>query len=110
MGDDKLEGLLKQYSTIPLPKKIIGIFDRDTNKAQKYGKTEFTQIENNVYCLCIPVPSHREYHNGICIEFLYKDEDLCKKDSNGRRIFLSSEFYEETGRYKEDKTIGLKKC
>lgn len=58
--------------------------------------------------MSIPIPDFRVYNeSGISIEFLYKNEDLKKLDANGRRLFVTSEF-NENGRLKENKTIGVK--
>ncbi|MEW4130403.1 hypothetical protein [Bacillus cereus group sp. BfR-BA-01399] len=108
MSESELESLLKQFSKIPSPKKIIGIFDRDAKIGKKYSEEEYKVLGNNVFGFSIPVPEHRTYHEGICIEFLYKDDDLQRVDSNGRKIFLSSEFDERTGRYKNNPLIGLR--
>ncbi|MEB2492877.1 hypothetical protein SOP93_17065 [Peribacillus frigoritolerans] len=108
MSESELDSLLKQFSKIPSPKKIIGIFDRDAKIGKKYSEEEYKVLGNNVFGFSIPVPEHRTYHEGICIEFLYKDDDLQRVDSNGRKIFLSSEFDERTGRYKNNPLIGLR--
>ena len=35
----------------------------------------------------------------ICIEHYYTDEEICRKDSNQQRIFLSTEFKLRSGRH-----------
>lgn len=98
MGEGQLDKLLKELSKIKHHNKIIGIFDRDEGKAKKYSKDRYCYLENNVYACSIVNPSFRDYHEGISIELLYKDEDIKRKDENSRRLFLSNEF-DETGSY-----------
>ncbi|WP_142316705.1 hypothetical protein [Bacillus toyonensis] len=74
MGDAQLIKLLKETAKVPHENKIIGIFDRDAENGKKISKTGlFKYFGNNVYGFSIPTPSFREYHSGICIEFLYKN-------------------------------------
>ena len=58
--------------------------------------------------MSIPVPEFRNYNtSGISIEFLYNNDDLKRKDENGRRLYITSEF-NENGRLIEDVKIGVK--
>ena len=58
--------------------------------------------------MSIPVPEFRNYNtSGISIEFLYHDDDLKRKDENGRRLYITSEF-NENGRLIENVKIGVK--
>ena len=45
------------------------------------------------------MPKHREQTPEISIEFYYKDDDIFKKDRNGRRLFVSTEFDKTTGQH-----------
>lgn len=108
-GDSKLHNLLNQYKTFPPKYKIVGIFDCD----EANGRTISTiggikEYGHNVWGMSIPIPNFRSYNtSGISIEFLYKDEDLKRKDEDGRRIYTTSEF-DENGRLKTDHRIGVK--
>lgn len=108
-GDSKLHSLLNQYKLFPHKYKVIGIFDCDEQNGKAIhvsgGKRKYG---SNIWGMSIPIPDFRVYNeSGISIEFLYKNEDLKKLDANGRRLFVTSEF-NENGRLKENKTIGVK--
>jgi len=105
-SDDKLNTFLANIKLLENKRKIIGIFDRDEGHGKFYGKKEFNELGNNVFAVSIPQPDFRAYHEGVCIELMYQDDDLLKKDADGRRIFLSSEF-NAFGRLNEDKNIAV---
>lgn len=108
-GDSKLDGALKHYSQFPNRFKIVGIFDCDeANGKRIHSRGGVQEYGNDVYGMSIPIPDFRSYNtSGISIEFLYKDTDLKKLDSNGRRLFVSSEF-NANGRLSADLSIGVK--
>jgi len=106
-SDSHLNTYLTNASKVHNERKIIGIFDRDEGYGKKYSNIDFHDFKNNVYAISIPQPSHRTYHEGICVEFLYEDSDLKRVNSDGRRLFTSDEFNED-GRLKSDLTIGLR--
>lgn len=108
-GDSKLDGALKHYSQFPNRFKIVGIFDCDeANGKRIHSSGGVQEYGNDVYGMSIPIPDFRSYNtSGISIEFLYKDTDLKKLDSNGRRLFVSSEF-NANGRLSADLSIGVK--
>lgn len=100
-GDAKLKTMLENIAKINKGHIILGIFDSD----DKIGKEhkDIINYGNNVFGICIP--DNPNYPNGISIEFLYKDDDIKKKDSFGRRLYLANEFLEKTGRLISDHTI-----
>ena len=108
-GDSKLDSALKHYSQFPNRFKIVGIFDCDEANGKRIHSIGGVQeYGNDVFGMSIPIPDFRSYNtSGISIEFLYKDTDLKKLDSNGRRIFVSSEF-NANGRLSADLSIGVK--
>lgn len=106
-SDDKLNSFLTNVSQVQNTKKIIGIFDRDEGNGKRYSKNKINSLGNKVYAISIPQPEHRNYHEGICIEFMYKDQDLYRCDEAGRRIYTSKEF-NENGRLTENLEIGVK--
>lgn len=106
MSESQLEKLITELSKVSRPNKVIGIFDCDTPIGKKYENEQKQKLSSHVYGLAIPTPSFRDYHTGICTEFLYQDEDLKKLNKDGRRIYLSEEFSEK-GRLHIDKKIGL---
>ena len=107
MSDSELYSLLKEFSKVPHIRKVIGIFDRDEGNGKLLSKENYKIFNNNIFGFSIPNPEYRSQHQGISIEFLYKDTDIKRIDENGRRIYLSSEFNEVTGRFKEDLDINI---
>lgn len=101
LGDSKLETLLKNLSKINNKYKIIGLFDSDDKTGRTYKTLK--NFGNNVFGICIP--ENRKYPEGISIEFLYKDEDIIKFDSTGRRLYLANEFTQNSRRLKTDNSI-----
>jgi len=106
MSESQLEKLITELSKVSRPNKVIGIFDCDTVTGKHYKDAQKQKLSSHVYGLAIPTPSFRDYHTGICTEFLYKDEDLKKLNEDGRRIYLSEEFSKK-GRLQINKKIGL---
>lgn len=95
-GDPQLFNYLKTVSKLPNLHKIIGIFDCDEDNGKKIAQLPegIQEFGNNVYAMSIPVPSFRDNIKEISIEFLYKDDDLKRCDTNGRRLYTSDEFSE----------------
>jgi len=85
---------------------VIGVFDRDEGNGKQYAKEVINYLGNNVFAISIPQPDFRSYHEGVCIELMYKNEDLLQKDEHGRRIYLSSEF-NTIGRLVSDVKVGV---
>ena len=89
----------------------ICLFDRDdnsfpSNKVETDGKPK--NWGEGVFSFLFPEIAHRDFKE-ICIEHYYKDADLLKKDSKGRRVYLSKEFDAETGRHiTEDLSYSVK--
>lgn len=98
MGDDKLEKLLNNLSIMPNAKLIIGIFDNDSSTGKKYEAVE--DKGNNVFA--VSIKDVQGYDCGISIELLYAEKDLKKYDENKRKIYLSDEFTEKSGRLKTE--------
>jgi RNA-directed DNA polymerase len=57
----------------------------------------------------IPIPKHREDMRDICMEFYYKDDDIIRRDENGRRLYLSREFNSTSGMHVEEDNLMCKK-
>ena len=108
MGDRQLLKLCEFYSKLKNDKLLIFIFDRDNPEILKKFAGEnnpFKNWGNNVFSFAIPVPTHREGYENVSIEFYYTDNEIKTKDSNGRRLFFSSEFKERSGRHKSDENL-----
>lgn len=77
----------------------ICIFDRDepnhTRKIIKPGE-EYSFRGHNIYVMLLPVPSFRDFDQ-ICIEQLFRDDEIKTEDEFGRRLYISTEFDSATG-------------
>ncbi len=96
IGDTNLYDMLKDLSRIPRTRKIIGVFDRDNPVILKNIVADtkmYYDFGNNVYAFAIPLVHQDIYGDFISIEQYYNKDDLCKEDTNGRRLFLGSEFF-----------------
>lgn len=112
-GDKNLLGFAEKIKSGRLPdfgRLTILIFDRDDNciikKHTENNKDKFVQWSENVYSIILP----RECSEAekFSIEFLYKRDEIGKRDSNKRKLFFSDEF-EENGEYKKNKKLTLAK-
>lgn len=96
-GDSMLFQMCQHYSITDHGKILIFMFDRDNTKIKKdleaytVSKKQFQNWGNNVYSFCIPVPNHRKDYQNLSIEFYYKDEEIKRKDRNGKRLFFDNE-------------------
>ena len=88
--------MLIQLSRIKQNRKIIGIFDRDSDEYISFAtdvSCPYKNLGNNVFTFAIPLVNKTEYGDKISIEHYYHKEDLLSKDCNGRRLFLGEEFF-----------------
>lgn len=97
-GSSQLKTLLENLSKVKQARKIIGLFDRDEPDYLKYLNSETTKYKkygnSNVYAFAIPPINEAIYGDKISIEHCYNRDNLLRKDSNGRRLFLGDEFFE----------------
>ncbi len=93
--------------------KIIGIFDRDSfdklkdvdkNITEKLKTAKYLNLNKNIYAFSIPLGEiENEYKTKfISIEHYYKEDDLKRKDKDGRRLYLQQEF-KASGKEREEK-------
>ena len=114
-GDSVLLVRCENFSLSYQPALTICIFDRDKpeiiSKVSDPANYEaYKYWGKKVYSFAIPVPNHEErvnYKDFICIELYYLDNDLKRKDKNGRRLFLSTEF-KRSGRHISEKNLTCK--
>lgn len=108
-GDSELYSYLEEVSKTPHRYKIIGIFDSDESNGKNISgmPNGIKDFKNNVFAMSIPKPAYRENMDGISVEFLYTDNDLRRANSEGRRLYTSSEF-NACGRLISDPSIGVK--
>jgi predicted ATPase len=107
MGDSKLKVMCENYARVGNVYPIIFIFDRDNPKIFKEicGTSEYKIWGNNVYSLAIPIPTHRSGTPEISIEFYYSDDEIKKTDNEGRRLYISTEFNNNSGRHNGDSML-----
>lgn len=95
MGDGELLATCRALSRDTRTVATICIFDRDVpstlNKVVENGQ-DYKTWGNRVYSVALPVPPHRQETPDICIEFYYQDEEIKRKDPQGRRLFIGKEF------------------
>lgn len=109
-GDKELLRRCQSLSAAALqPVPHIHIFDRDNPtlvaSVEPEGSGEFRDWGNNVYSFAIPTPKHRRETPEVCIELYYADSEIRRVDREGRRLFLSSEFHEQSFRHLELKEL-----
>lgn len=97
-GDSKLRTMLENVCKVKNHRKIIGVFDRDDVSIVKEMEDarDYKKYSDEVYAFCIPIQNEHEFGNKISIEHYYPKNILIKKDANGRRLFLGSEFFESS--------------
>ncbi len=103
IGDTILKNLLHGYLVSGNPQAIIGIFDSDNlSSIGEFSPVQgkrYQKFDDRVYTFFLPKPPHRRTKKN-CIEHYYKDVDLKIEDENGRRIYLSDEFDNQSGELK----------
>jgi RNA-directed DNA polymerase len=104
-GHDVLLKTCHALARAPQNPPVVCVFDRDVSQIVPQVTTpemEFRAWGNDVFSLAIPYPPHRAASEPLCIEMLYDDDVLCRRDSNGRRLFLGSEFDPATGKHRTE--------
>jgi RNA-directed DNA polymerase len=79
----------------------VFLFDSDEQDIVKKATSADGGVKlwrHNLYSLVTPTPKHREGDGGICVELIYKDVDLMRKDVEGRRLYRRDEFEPPSGR------------
>jgi RNA-directed DNA polymerase len=111
-GSSELIKICEQFCKEKRAPPVIAIFDRDeANIIQKVHDNAkgFKDWGNGVYSFALPTPKHRQDLNGgICIEHYYQDEELQRKDSDNRRLFLSKEFNEKSGKHYDNLSLNTR--
>ena len=98
-GDTELLRICRQFARLPQPHCTVCLFDRDnvnTVRDVVSNDKSYKHWGNRVYSVALPIPEHRQSTPNICIEFYYKDEDIQRVDSNGRRLYIGTEFSSRT--------------
>jgi len=99
-GDSDLLIHCNGLALTPQPGPCVCVFDRDDDTTMRKATdgSDFKGYKNGVAAALIVAPDWRPGPR-ICIEMLYTDADLQRRDVNGRRLYLSEEFDPETGQH-----------
>lgn len=89
-GAGALDGLAEALSIVDHDIPIILLYDSDI-KVKGVSGNNYVQYTDNIFKVIIPKPTFRMSEN-VCIEHYFKDEELKRVDSIGRRMFLGNEF------------------
>lgn len=110
MGDAKLKSTCATFAQRSHAAPIVFIFDRDNDSIIRDVSDPHNSYKswgNNVYSFVLPKPAHRRDYSNLSIEFFYKDHDLLKLDNDGRRLYLTSEFNEQSGKLIDDPSVNV---
>lgn len=112
-GESDLQKLLEQLCKVKHNCKVIAIFDRDIPKTVQTmddNGTGYKSYGNNVYGFCISAPQSRidNGQDNISIEYLYSDDEIHTRLSNGCQLFFGDEFLETSGRHRTNRDLVLK--
>ena len=89
-----------KFNMASFPHKVICIFDCDEDRILTEAKDPsepFKYWGNNVYSIILPRPDGRP--DRFCIEQYFTDKEIMTADEKGRRLYLSSEFDNESGKH-----------
>jgi hypothetical protein len=110
MGGEALLKKCESHAEIYHPELTIFIFDRDVpsivSRITDLNK-DYKDWGNRVFSIALPIPNHRNQEDNLCIELMYTDQELSMVDSNGRRLFFTSEFKEVSGKLKSNPLISV---
>ncbi len=109
-GGDELLKQCKSFARFRQKTPAVFIFDSDEPRvvAEVAGATGFKAWDNNVYSLVIPAPDFRDPLKPLCIELLYSDELLSRRDTAGRRLYRREEFDLDKGFHLTETVYTLK--
>ncbi|SFW17239.1 AAA domain-containing protein, putative AbiEii toxin, Type IV TA system [Prevotellaceae bacterium HUN156] len=98
-GESTLLNIVKNQCKIPQPRKIIAVFDRDTNTTKDITDP-YKDYGNNVYALRIRCPQSRvdDGRTAISIEYLYSDDEIHAVLPNDCQLFFGNEFSDDSTR------------
>lgn len=105
IGSPELLRYCQYASRSQSPHTRICVFDRDEKKIMNQVSENGQDLkawDNQVFSLVIPIPDHRSENDPISIEMYYTDDEIVREDDNGRRLFLSTEFDEQSCRHKTE--------
>ena len=99
-SDSKLQKRLRSLSEAKPKVVTCCLFDRDAPgvlREERLTQQDFDDRGHGVIAAALVLPPFRQ--DPACIEMLYSDDELFRRDSNGRRVYLRTEFNERTWRH-----------
>ena len=90
-GWTALNKLAEALTVVPQSVPVVLMYDRDV-LIKEMLENKYLEFSENIYKMCIPIPSHRNDSKDLCIEHYFKDSELKRKDAKGRRLYLGKEF------------------
>ena len=109
-GWTALNKLAEALTVVPQSVPVVLIYDRDV-LIKEMLENKYLEFSENIYKMCIPIPSHRNDSKDLCIEHYFKDSELKRKDAEGRRLYLGKEFNKNGISYKGNLMCkSLEKC
>jgi predicted ATP-binding protein involved in virulence len=90
-GWSALNKLADAMTVVPQNIPVVLLYDRDV-LIKEMLENKYVEFSENIYKMCIPIPSHRSDSKDLCIEHYFKDSELKRKDAEGRRLYLGKEF------------------
>lgn len=98
-GEGELSQIIKNLKLIKQSRKVIAVFDRDTN-GTKDIVDPYKDYGNNVYALRIKCPQNRvdEGRTAISIEYMYSDDEIHSVLPNKCQLFFGNEFKTDSTR------------
>lgn len=90
-GWSALNKLADAMTVVPQKIPVVLLYDRDV-LIKEMLENKYVEFSENIYKMCIPIPSHRSDSKDLCIEHYFKDSELKRKDAEGRRLYLGKEF------------------
>ena len=98
-GNKGLDRLANALTVVAPPIPVVCMYDRDVGSDEMLSNP-FIKYGHNLFKMCIPVPTYRRDNKDICIEHYFKNTEIKRKDSNGRRMYLGNEFNQNGLSYK----------
>jgi RNA-directed DNA polymerase len=110
-GSSELLRFCEALAVTPQSVTCVCIFDRDEDKILRaaVGAGDMKDHGNNVIAVAIKPPPWRPAGEPLCIELLYEDSDLRRRDSADRRLYQRAEFNEKGRHTTESAYVTLPK-
>lgn len=91
-NDDQLWKWLQKEKDVPHSVPRVGVFDADTGYASKLGAKGWEHLGDGVVALALAPAPWLAAGQRFCIEMLYLPSVLTSLDTEGRRVWLRSDF------------------